>query len=189
MPRGAPEFPGPLANTTASISPIDNRTLTQHISNVTSAPALPRLGDLELAVLELLWNDEDATGGREADVHEVHAAIGKRRGISSNTVGSAMERLYKKRLLTRRKVSHAYRYQPAIDRETFRARKVMEAAGGLEALRKRSLLAAFVDLVADSDDDALAELDALVQAKLDQTHDATQTTKAGAKTRRKKGDR
>jgi predicted transcriptional regulator len=124
---------------------------------------LPRLGELELAVLEHLWTTEDA------DVHETHAAAGKRRGISPNTVGSALERLYKKGLLEREKVSHAYRYRAAIDRETFRARKVVEAAGGLRSLGKSSLLAAFVDLVADSDEAALVELERLIRLKREES--------------------
>lgn len=125
---------------------------------------LPRLGDLELLVLEYLWNSQDA------DVHETHAAVGKRRGISPNTVGSALERLHKKGLLEREKVSHAYRYRAAIDRETFKARKVVEAAGGLRALGKSGLLAAFVDLVADSDERALAELERLVRVKREESN-------------------
>ena len=124
---------------------------------------LPRLGELELAVLEHLWTTQDA------DVHETHAAVGKRRGISPNTVGSALERLYKKGLLDREKVSHAYRYRATFDRETFQARKVVEAAGGLRALGKSGLLAAFVDLVADSDEEALVELERLIRIKREES--------------------
>lgn len=98
-------------------------------------------------------------------MREVHAAIGRSRGISTNTVGSAMERLFKKSLVTRQKVSHSYRYSPALDRQDFQARKVVEAAGGLRALRKSGVLAAFVDLVADADEDALSELERLIQAR------------------------
>lgn len=127
------------------------------------AAKLPRLGELELAVLDLLWKC------RDADVQEAHAAVGKRRGISPNTVGSALERLYKKGLLLREKVSHAYRYRAALDRETFRARKLLEAAGGLRALGKTGLLAAFVDLVADSDEAALGELERLVRMKREES--------------------
>lgn len=126
-------------------------------------PKLPRLGDLELAVLDHLWAVADA------GVHDVHAAVGSKRGISPNTVGSALERLHRKGLLAREKVSHAYRYRAAVDRETFRARKLVEAAGGLNALGKRGLLAAFVDMVADADQDALAELERLVRAKREES--------------------
>jgi predicted transcriptional regulator len=120
---------------------------------------LPRLGALELAVLNHLWSCQ------EADVHGTHAAVGMPRGISPNTVGSALERLYKKGLLERIKVSHAYSYRAALDRETFRARKVVEAAGDLRALGRIGLLAAFVDLVAESDEAALGELERLVRLK------------------------
>lgn len=130
---------------------------------VPDLPKLPKLGKVEMAVLEYLW------GTLDTDVREAHLAVGKRRGISVNTVGSALDRLYKKGLLTREKVSHAYRYQAAINRESFRARRVVEAAGGLQALSKSGLLAAFVDLVGDSDGDALAELERLTRLKREET--------------------
>lgn len=124
-----------------------------------SPSVLPPLGEVELAVLEYLWTVQDG------DVHETHGAVGKKRGISPNTVGSALERLHKKGLLLREKISHSYRYRAALDRESFRARRVIEAGGGLRALGKSGLLAAFVDLVADSDEGALRELERLVRRK------------------------
>jgi predicted transcriptional regulator len=120
---------------------------------------LPPIGDLELAVLEYLWVNQ------EADVVETHAALGKKRGISANTVGSALERLCRKGLLSRAKLSNAYRYRPSIDREGFRARRLVEAAGGVRALSERGLLAAFVEIVADSDRAALGELERLIEKK------------------------
>jgi predicted transcriptional regulator len=84
-------------------------------------------------------------------------------------VGSALERLHKKGLLERQKVSHAYRYRATLDREAFRARKVLDAAGGLRALTKSGLLAAFVDLVADSDERALVELERLIRIKREES--------------------
>jgi predicted transcriptional regulator len=120
---------------------------------------LPRLGDLELAALDHLWS----TG--TADVLETHAAIGKRRGITPNTVGSALERLFRKKLVAREKVSHAYRYRPLIDREEFRARKLVDAAGGMNELANEGLLAAFVEVVAQTHSEALDQLEALIRAK------------------------
>lgn len=120
---------------------------------------MPPLGEVELAVLDFLW--EAGTG----NVQEAHRAVGKPRRISPNTVGSALERLYKKGLLSREKISHSYVYAPKLDRETFQARKVVEAAGGIRALRDSGVLAAFVDLVADSDAEALSELERLVRAR------------------------
>lgn len=117
---------------------------------------LPRVGALERAVLEHLWR----VG--EADVGETFAAVGAPRGITPNTVGSALERLYRKELLRRRKVSHAYRYEPALDPDEFSARRVLEAGGGIERLSRSGLLAAFVDLVAEADERALDRLEALI---------------------------
>lgn len=120
---------------------------------------LPPLGDLELALLELLWR------AGACDVTQAHAAIGKRRGITPNTIGSALERLYKKRLIARHKVSHAYRYEPVVGRDEFAARRLVTAAGGMKALAASGMLAAFVDLVADVDDAALDRLEALIAEK------------------------
>ena len=118
--------------------------------------SLPQLGDLEVAVLEHLWD------AGEADVLQTHAAVGKKRGITPNTVGSALERLFKKRLVRRHKVSHAFRYTPVLGRDEYAARRVLEAAGGLGALSSAGLLSAFVDLVADVDEEALERLEALI---------------------------
>src|SRR5215510_14786663 len=120
---------------------------------------LPELGKLERGVLESLWR------AREADVIETHRAVGTRRGITVNTVGSALERLHRKGLVTRWKVSHAYRYRPALDRESFVVRQMVDGAGGMRALTSRGLLASFLDLVDDADDAALDELEELIARK------------------------
>lgn len=120
---------------------------------------LPRLGELELAVLDHLWKVQ------EADVLETHSAVGERRGITVNTVGSALERLFRKGLVSREKVSHAYRYSPTMDRDTFRARKLVDAAGGTKELANEGLLAAFVEVLADTRVEALDDLEALIRLK------------------------
>src|SRR5215475_11920036 len=119
----------------------------------------PELGELERAVLERLWQ------AGEADVVETHRAVGARREITVNTVGSALDHLYRKGLVTRSKVSHAYRYQPLLDRESFVVRQMVDGAGGIRALTNRGLLASFLDLVADADDAALDELEELIARK------------------------
>ncbi|MEQ9499714.1 MAG: BlaI/MecI/CopY family transcriptional regulator [Deltaproteobacteria bacterium] len=124
-----------------------------------SRSRLPQLGELELAVLEHLWKVD------EADVQETHRALGRRRGISVNTVGSALERLFKKTLVVREKVSHAYRYRAALTRETFKAQRMLDAAGGARVLREAGLLSAFVDLVAGEDSASLDRLEALIEKK------------------------
>ncbi|MEQ8461910.1 MAG: BlaI/MecI/CopY family transcriptional regulator [Sandaracinaceae bacterium] len=124
--------------------------------------ALPVLGELELAVLEHLWTEQ------ESDVASTHARVGKPRDITLNTVGSALERLHRKGLVERWKVSHAFRYRASIDRESFHARRMVEAAGGASALANTGLLAAFLDAVAEADASTLDRLEeALKQRKGD----------------------
>lgn len=139
-------------------TPIDGRIRRAYVVHMPrpGRQTLPPLGELERLVLEHLWS----VG--ESDVAQTHAAVGKPRGSSPNTVGSALERLYKKGLARRAKVSHAYRYRAALSRDAFRARAVVEAAGGMRSLSKEGLLSAFVDLIAEADDRALDRLERLV---------------------------
>ncbi len=120
---------------------------------------LPQLGELENAVLEYLWEVD------EADVAQAHKSVGQARGIVANTVGSALERLYKKGLVSRTKVSHAYRYRVTLSRDSFVARRMVDALGGTETLREAGLMSAFVDLVADEDVALLDRLADLIGKK------------------------
>jgi predicted transcriptional regulator len=120
---------------------------------------VPELGELERGILRYLWRVGDA------DVLQVHAAVGVRRSISVNTVGSGLERLYRKRLVSRWKVSHAYRYKPTLDRDHFGVRQLADSVGGLQALASRGVLASFLDLVSDADESALGELEELIARK------------------------
>src|SRR5262249_4148217 len=120
---------------------------------------LPELGKLERAVLERLWR------AGEADIIETHQAVGTRRGITVNTVGSALERLHRKGLVTRWKESHAYRYQPALERESFVVRQMVDGSGGMRALTTRALLASMLELGAVADGAALDALEQLIGRK------------------------
>ena len=118
------------------------------------------LGPLERAVLDFLWENG------EGSVIDVHRQIGAATGISVNTVGSTLERLFRKKLLVREKVSHAFQYRPSITQEDFLARRLSETIGGLKELSSRGLLASFVDLVAETDDEeTLDELEKLIAEK------------------------
>jgi predicted transcriptional regulator len=120
--------------------------------------SLPRLGPLEEAVLGHLWE------AGESDVAAAHEAVGAPRGIAANTVGSALERLHRKGLAERWKVSHAYRYRARIGREALAARRVLEAVGG-GSLGAPGLLSAFVDALASTDAETLDRLEALIARK------------------------
>ena len=119
---------------------------------------LPPLGELETAVLEHLW----LRGTAEAK--DVHRILGDPRGITLTTIQSTLERLHRKRLLLREKFGYAYRYAPAISRESFLARAMASVGGRLQGAAAAGVLAAFVDLAVDADDENLDRLDAIIAA-------------------------
>lgn len=115
------------------------------------------LGDLEMEVLEQLWRLGSG------DVRAVHAAQSKGRDNHPNTVQSALERLFRKGLLDREKLSHAYIYSPRLNREELAARLIDETLGRMNPAKPLPLLAAFVDLSLQNQDlGALEELERLV---------------------------
>src|SRR5262245_47150136 len=120
---------------------------------------LPVLGALEHDVLEHLWSRG------EAEVAVVYEAIGAPRSITLNTVGSALERLHRKRLVTRWKLGQAYCYRAAVTREVFHARRMVEAAGGATALADTGLLAAFVDAMESADASTLTRLEQVLRER------------------------
>lgn len=118
------------------------------------------LGDLETEVLDLLWRTGPAAPGA------VHEAIGVARGISLNTVASALKRLHEKGLLEREKVSHAYLYRPALSRGEFQRACISAIAEQFADGKSQGLLAAFVDVAAERGETSLRTLEALISARL-----------------------
>jgi predicted transcriptional regulator len=121
-------------------------------------PGLPQLGELELAVLDYAWTHE------EVDAKAVHRALGVSRKITLNTIQSTVERLHRKGLLSRERISHAYKYRPTFTRDAFRARAAAEAAGQLRGADAQGVLAAFVDLAMQADGANLDRLEAIIVA-------------------------
>lgn len=117
---------------------------------------LSPLGDLERAVMTHLWEVH------EADVKATWRTVGRRRKVTLNTIQSTMDRLFRKGLLDRTKVSHAFVYSPALTREEFRSRVIRQAAESVSGGEADAMLAAFVDVAADVGDETLARLEALI---------------------------
>ncbi len=113
------------------------------------------LGDLERAVMDHLWEVSDV------DVKAVWKVVGRRRKVSHNTIQSTMDRLFKKGLLDRDKVSHAFVYRPSLSRAEFRARVIRDVAESVSDA-ETEILAAFVDVAADAGTDTLEKLEAMI---------------------------
>ena len=115
-----------------------------------------KLGDLEVATLEAVWS------AGALDARQLHVRIGERRGISLQTVQSTLERLFKKSLLQREKVSHAYVYSQRLSREDVMAKLVTDTVSRFGDNRNDGLLAAFSGLTETADEHVLARLEALI---------------------------
>src|SRR5262249_49781880 len=116
------------------------------------------LGTLEQDVMGIVW----ATG--EVTVRDVCARLNL--DIAYTTVMTTMDRLFKKRLLARRKIGQAFLYHAVATREEIEGAVAAELVENL--LRHREplpVLSSLVDAVSDRDRSLLDELERLVREK------------------------
>jgi predicted transcriptional regulator len=116
----------------------------------------PLLGELETAVMNHLW------AGGDGDAKAVHATLGRRRGITLNTIQSTLKRLWEKGLLERDKVSHAHVYRASVSREGYHRGLLGELVDELMQGHADAVVSAFVDLTERAGPQHLARLEALV---------------------------
>jgi predicted transcriptional regulator len=116
----------------------------------------PLLGELESSVMEFLWS------GGEGEVKAVHKALGKKRGITLNTIQSTLKRLFEKGLLARDKVSYAHVYRPAVDRDAFQRGALGQLIGRILGGEAEVMVSAFVDLTERAGPEHLERLEQLV---------------------------
>ena len=118
------------------------------------------LGALERQVMAVVWEHG------EVNVRDVCARLGS--SFAYTTVMTTMDRLFKKRLLARRKVGRAFAYQAAATRDELEGAVASELVHGLlqrpdgEAL---PILSCLVDAVSDRDRALLDELERLIREK------------------------
>ena len=119
--------------------------------------SLPQLGDLELAVLNLLWDNA------EQSAKDLHQQLQGRSGL--NTVQSALDRLYKKGLLSRNKQSHAYLYSPKVQRSELASTLINAVVDRLQMHSLEPVLSSFVDYAEGVDDETLGRLERMIQER------------------------
>ena len=110
--------------------------------------------------MDLLWR------GGEASVRGVRADVGTQ--VAYTTVMTTLDRLFKKGLLTRRKIGRAFHYEPATSREECERRQSAALVEGLLEHHRQAplpLLSNLVEAVGERDGTLLDELERLVQEK------------------------
>ncbi len=116
------------------------------------------LGELETAVMELLWREPELT------VCQVEERLQQRRQIAHTTVLTTLDRMHRKGYLTREKQGKAFVYAPRYTREEFERGLTQEVLGALLGQFTQPALSTFVDLIA-ADESRLDELEALIREK------------------------
>jgi predicted transcriptional regulator len=118
------------------------------------------LGHLESKVMEILW----AHG--ESNVHHVVQRLG--RPLAYTTVMTTLDRLFKKRLLVRRKSERAFLYAPRWTRPEWEQKRAGDFVAGFLASPEASgdlLISSLVDAVGQYDTALLDELEKKIRSK------------------------
>ncbi|MDA2810780.1 BlaI/MecI/CopY family transcriptional regulator [Nocardiopsis sp. RSe5-2] len=106
-----------------------------------------RLGDLERAVMEVLWQRSEPM-----TVREVGRALAER-DLAHTTVMTVLDRLAKKGVVDRAREGRAWRYRPAASREDYVSELMFDALG--QTGDRDAALAAFVRSMSDEEAEAL----------------------------------
>ena len=116
------------------------------------------LGELETAVMELLWREAGLT------VNQVEERLQQRRQIAHTTVLTTLDRMHRKGYLTREKKGKAFVYAPRYTREEFERGLAQEVLGALLGGLGDPVLSTFVELVG-ADEAKLERLEELIRRK------------------------
>jgi predicted transcriptional regulator len=118
------------------------------------------LGDLERDVLAIVWQHG------EISVRDACERLGTT--VAYTTVMTTMDRLFKKRLLGRRKIGRAFVYHAAATRRELEgavANELMQSLLGADGSEALPVLSSLVDAVSEHDRALLDELERLIREK------------------------
>jgi predicted transcriptional regulator len=116
------------------------------------------MGELESAVMEILWKES------ERSVTEVEDKLRKRRNIAHTTVLTTLDRMFRKGYLSREKQGKAFVYSARYSRDEFERGMAQEVLGALLNDYRTPALSAFVDLVGENEH-TLEQLEAMIREK------------------------
>jgi predicted transcriptional regulator len=123
------------------------------------APQKP-LGELEAAILTVLWDSE-----AKLSVRQVHECLERAHALAYTTVMTVLDRLFDKGLVTREKDGKAFLYWPVLTREAYLGGRAARMLTELEVPVQRDVLMAFLDSAEHADPAVLDQLSVLIQAR------------------------
>jgi len=86
---------------------------------------LHRLGDLQLAIMHVLW------ACREASSSQVHAALVDEHGLAPTTIATMLKKMEDKGVVQHRAEGRQFIYQPAVAEQDVRQTMVSELVGNV----------------------------------------------------------
>lgn len=120
------------------------------------------LGELENAIMDILWVQGEAT------VRQVLAELNRTRSLAYTTVLTVMSRLVDKGLLKQNKTGRAHLYRPAMSREAYAAETAGQVIRSLVEDFGDIALAQFSQELEGLDPERLAALKALGESYSDE---------------------
>jgi len=119
----------------------------------------PRLGELEAAIMKVLWDRPEAT------VQQVQHALQASRGAAYTTVMTVMGRLTDKGLLRRRKEGRAYVYAAAAPQDEVAGSLLQSLVGRVYDGSASRAIAQLIEADEQVDDAELERLEQLIRRK------------------------
>jgi predicted transcriptional regulator len=138
----------------------------------TKDPLQAALGPLERAVMDTVWS------GGEFSVRDVQERLAN--PVAYTTVMTTLDRLFKKGLVTRRRDGRAFVYTAALERHELETRMSTGLLSGMLSSGSgatRPFLSNLVDVVGDTDNALLDELERLVRDKRERLQDERERRK------------
>ena len=114
------------------------------------------LGELERAVMDALW-----ASSQPQTVRQVHATLAESRSLAYTTVMTVLDRLAKKKVVTRSRDGRAWQYSPVGSREEMTAASMRNT---LESLDSGDRKAAMLHFIGGASKEEIADLQALLEA-------------------------
>jgi BlaI family transcriptional regulator, penicillinase repressor len=114
-----------------------------------------QLGDLQLAILRVLWAQGEATAG------DVHAALYAERGLAPTTIATMLKKMEARGLVHHREEGRRFIYRPAVSEENKKREMVAELTDRLFGGKVTELVNHLIE-EHDIDRNELAELNKLV---------------------------
>lgn len=112
------------------------------------------LGELERAVMDVLWDLPEA---QDVTVRDVHTTLSDSRDVAYTTVMTVMDRLARKDLVVQQKSGRAYRYHAANSRAEMTADMMRGTLSALGSGERGPALVAFVEEASAEDVEALRQ--------------------------------